>query len=163
MAEILNSNEIYYQSFEPKVQNRFIMYIDGIPAFVIKKTDRPNVTSERKELDHINLKRYYKGKTTWGEIAIELYDPIVPSAAQAMMEWLRLSHESATGRGGYQDMYKKDIIINILGPVGDKIESWKLIGAFPTSIDFGNADWSSGGESLNITANLSIDYAILEY
>lgn len=163
MAELLNPTEIFYVSFEPKVQNRFIMYVDGIPAFTIRKTDRPKPSSERKPLDHINLQRYYKGKTVWGEVVIELYDPVVPSAAQAVMEWLRLAHESVTGRDGYMDFYKKDVIINVLGPVGDKVEEWKLVGAFPTSIDFGSGDWANTGDPLNITVNLSIDYAILQY
>ena len=34
---ILNTNEIMFTAFEPKVQNRFIMYIDGIPAFLVKR------------------------------------------------------------------------------------------------------------------------------
>jgi hypothetical protein len=163
VAELLNSNEIMFTAFEPKVQNRFIVSIDGIPAFTIRKTDRPKVVSEKKVLDHINIQRYYKGKTTWSDVVIELYDPVVPSASQAMMEWLRLSHESVTGRDGYMDFYKKDIIINVLGPVGDKVEEWKLIGAFPINIDFGNGDWTNGGDAFGITATLSIDYAILQF
>ena len=35
---ILNTNEMMFTAFEPKLQNRFIMYIDGIPAFLVKKT-----------------------------------------------------------------------------------------------------------------------------
>ena len=40
-------------------------------------------------------------------LAITLYDPVVPSV---VMEWVRLHHESVTGRDGYSDFYKKDII-----------------------------------------------------
>lgn len=163
MAELLNPNEIFWTAFEPKTQNRFIMYVDGIPAFTIRKCDRPKITSEKKELDHINLKRYYKGKTTWGDITMELYDPIVPSAAQAVMEWFRLSHESVTGRDGYMDFYKKDVVINVLGPVGDKVEEWKLVGAFPINGDFQSVDWSNGGDALSITVTLSVDYCVLQY
>lgn len=163
MAELLNPNECMFSNFETKTINRFIMYVDGIPAFTISKCDRPKVVSEKKALDHINLQRYYKGKTTWSDISMELYDPIVPSAAQAVMEWIRLSHESVTGRDGYNDMYAKDLVINVLGPVGDKVEEWKLVGAFPISADFGNLDWSNGGDPLKITVVLSINYAILQY
>lgn len=163
MAELINPNEIFWTSFEPKTQNRFIMYVDGIPAFTIRKTDRPKVQSEKKTLDHINLQRYYKGKTTWQDITLELYDPIVPSAAQAVMEWIRLSHESVTGRDGYMDFYKKDVVINILGPVGDKVEEWKLVGAFPINADFQSVDWQNGGDALSVTVTLSIDYAVLQY
>ena len=40
---ILNTNEMMFTAFEPKLQNRFVMYIDGIPAFIVKKVGRPNV------------------------------------------------------------------------------------------------------------------------
>jgi GTPase len=33
---VLNPNEIFFTAFEPKQANRFIMYIDGIPAYEIK-------------------------------------------------------------------------------------------------------------------------------
>jgi hypothetical protein len=33
---VLNPNEIFFTAFEPKVQNRFIMYVDGIPSYIIK-------------------------------------------------------------------------------------------------------------------------------
>ena len=47
-------------------------------------------------------------------IEISLYDPVVPSGVE-VMEWVRLSHESVTGRDGYSDFYKKDITFNVLG------------------------------------------------
>ncbi len=163
MADLLNSNEIFFTTFEPKVKNRFILYCDGIPSFLIKKCKRPSPKSEKKTLDHINIQRYYKGKTTWDDLTIELYDPIVPSGAQAVMEWIRLGHESVTGRDGYSDFYKKDLTINVLGPVGDKVEEWTLKGAFITSADFGELDWGDSGEAMTISLTLAVDYCILQY
>ena len=46
------------------------------------------------------------------------------------MEWVRLSHESVTGRDGYSDFYKKDITFNVLEIVGDKVEEWTLKGSY---------------------------------
>lgn len=163
MADLLNSNEIFWTAYEPKTQNRFIMYIDGIPSFIIRKTDRPKIVSERKALDHINLQRYYKGKSIWQEIAMELYDAIVPSGAQAVMEWVRLSHESVTGRDGYMDFYKKNITINVLGPVGDKVEEWTGVGAFVTNADFQSVDWTNTGDPVSINITVSADYWILQF
>lgn len=164
MADLLQSNEIFYQSFEPKVQNRFIMYLDGIPSFLIKKCDRPKPNTAKKALDHINLQRYYKGKTVWDPIAISLYDPIAPSGAQAVMEWIRLHHESVTGRDGYADFYKKDVTINVLGPVGDKVEEWTLKGAFISGVtNFGTMEWSNDGDHISIELELTMDYCILQY
>ena len=163
MSELLNSNEIFYRNWEPKVKNRFILYMDGIPSFIIKKVKRPTFKSEKKNIDYINLQRYYKGKSTWDNVTMELYDPIVPAGSQAVMEWIRLSHESVTGRDGYQDFYKKDLTLNVLGPVGDKVEEWTLKGAFVVSSDFGEGDWSDSGEPLTINLEVSVDYCVLQY
>ena len=159
---ILNTNEMMYTAFEPKLKNRFVMFIDGIPAFLIKQAQKPNISFEEITLDHINVKRKIKGKATWGDVTCTLYDPITPSGAQAVMEWIRLSHESVTGRDGYSDFYKKDIRINALGPVGDIVEEWILKGAYVQSANFGDMDWSSDSPA-NISLTIVMDYAILNY
>ena len=159
---ILNTNEIMFTAFEPKVQNRFIMYIDGIPAFLVKKISRPNVQFGDVTLDHINVKRKLKGKADWQNVTATLYDPVTPSGAQAVMEWVRLSHESVTGRDGYSDFYKKDIRFDALGPVGDIVEEWIMKGAYVQQANFGEMDWSVD-TPVEITLTIRMDYAILNY
>lgn len=163
MAELLNPNEIFATSYEPKTVNRFIMYMDGIPSFIIKKTSRPTLSQNPQQLDHINMRTFYKGKSVWGTVSIELYDPIVPSGAQAVMEWIRLGHESVTGRNGYSDFYKKDLTINVLGPVGDKVEEWILKGSFITEVNFGELNWEDNGQPVNISLTVQPDICILNY
>ena len=162
MAEVLEFNDMFYTNFEPKMKNRFIMEIDGIPSYLIRVANRPTITFEKVTLDHINVKRQLKGKGEWQDVTMTLFDPIVPSGAQAVMEWVRLSHESLTGRDGYADMYKKDLQVYMLGPVGDKIEQWTLKGAFIQSANFGDLDWSSN-DPASIELTLAYDYAILEF
>jgi hypothetical protein len=162
MAEVLEFNDMFYTNFEPKMKNRYIMEIDGIASYLIKTANRPSIQFEVVTLDHINVKRKLKGKGEWQDIEITLFDPIVPSGAQQVMEWVRLSHESITGRDGYADFYKKDLDIFMLGPVGDKIEQWKIKGAFISNAVFNDLDWASNDPS-EITLTLSYDYAILEY
>ena len=162
MAQLLDPTEIMFTAFEPKVANRFIMYIEGIPAYLIKAANRPGITFGDVVLDHINVERKLKGKGRWNDVSITLYDPVVPSASQAVMEWVRLSHESVTGRDGYSDFYKKDITFNALGPVGDKVEEWTLKGAFITATTFGDMDWANDA-FVEISLTLAYDYAILQY
>ena len=69
------------------------MFIDGIPAFLIKQAQKPTISFSEITLDHINVKRKIKGKADWNDVTCTLYDPITPSGAQAVMEWIRLSHE----------------------------------------------------------------------
>ena len=162
MAQLIDPNEIMFTSFEPKMSNRFIMYIEGIPAYLVKTAARPTVENGEVAIDHINVKRYVKGRSDWSTVAVSLYDAVVPSAAQAAMEWVRLHHESVTGRDGYSDFYKKDITFNSLGPVGDKVEEWTLKGAFITSAAFSDMDYS-GGDVATVDLTLRYDYAILQY
>ena len=164
MANLIDPTEQMFTNFEPKVKNRFIMYVDGLPSYLIRKVNRPAIANNEVAFKHMNVTRYLKGRSDWEAITgVELYDPIVPSAAQATMEWVRLHHESVTGREGYADFYKKDITINVLGPVGDKVEEWTLKGAFVTKADFGELSWDNDAEAVLVTLDIRFDYAILQY
>ena len=160
---VLDPNEIFFTAFEPKQTNRFIMYIDGIPAYEIKGVGAVNLTQSTVPLNHINVQRFVKGKTTWGTIQFTLFDPITPSGAQAVMEWVRLHHESVTGRDGYSDFYKKDVTIDVLGPVGDIVSEWVIKGAFIKAAEFGEYSWDNENAAQNLTVTLGMDYCVLNF
>ena len=162
MAQLLTPQEIMFTNFEPKVANRFIMYIEGVPAYLIKAANRPELQQNRITIDHVNVKRYVKGRSEWQELTITLYDPIVPSGAQAVMEWVRLHHESVTGRDGYSDFYKKNITLNALGPVGDIVGEWIIQGAYVKTATFGEYDWSND-QALELSVTLAMDYCVLNF
>jgi hypothetical protein len=162
MAEIVSFDQMFFTDFEPKMKNRYVMEIDGIPSYMVKAAARPSITFETVTLNHINIKRKLQGTGEWQDVTITLYDPIVPSGAQSVMEWVRLGHESLTGRKGYASFYKKDITFYMLGPVGDKVEQWTLKGAFINSANFGDVAFDST-EPATIELGLSYDYAVLEY
>ena len=70
MPELIDATEIMFTPFEPKTKNRFVMYIESIPAYLIKTANRPQITFEEIVLDHINVKRYVKGKGEWQPLAL---------------------------------------------------------------------------------------------
>ena len=162
MPELVEATDIMFTPFEPKLKNRFIMQIDGINAYLIKAINRPTLESDEVILEHMNVTRYVKGKGTWETLDITLYDPIVPSGAQAVMEWVRLHKESVTGRDGYSDFYKKDVTFNVLGPVGDKVEEWTLKGAWIQTANFGELSFENA-TPVEIACTLRYDYAILQF
>jgi len=159
---VLDPNEIMFTAFEPKVTNRFIMYIDGIPSYMVKSVTSPSFTDGVIKLDHINTYRKIRGKREWQNMTLSLYDPITPSGAQAVMEWARLGYESVTGRAGYSDFYKKDVTLNMLGPVGDIVGEWIVKGAFVQSSNFGTYNWSTD-EAISVELVLSMDYCVLNF
>ena len=160
---VLDPNEIFFTAFEPKQANRFIMYIDGIPSYEIKGVSAVSLTQGTVALNHINVQRFVKGKTTWGPIQMTLFDPITPSGAQAVMEWVRLHHESVTGRDGYSDFYKKDLTMNILGPVGDVVSEWVVKGALITTANFGDYNWDTADSAQEIQLTVQPDYCVLNF
>lgn len=160
---ILDANEIFFTAFEPKQPNRFVMYVDGIPAFMIKQVSAVTLEQTEVVLNHINVLRKVKGKSKWSDITLTLFDPITPSGAQAVMEWVRLHHESVTGRDGYSDFYKKDLRFDILGPVGDIVSEWIVKGAFIKNANFGEYNYDTEGGAVNIQLTLGVDYMILNF
>ena len=162
MANLVAEQELFFKAFEPKMANRFILYADGLPAYVVKGVARPSLTQDAKVLNHINVQRYVKGRTVWGAISMTLFDPIVPSSAQSVMEWVRLHHESVTGRDGYADFYKKDLTINLLGPVGDKVEEWILKGCMITQATFGELSFDTD-DPMQVEVTVQPDLCILNY
>jgi hypothetical protein len=160
---VLSPNEIFYTAFEPKQPNRFIMYVDGIPSFMIKGISEVSLTQGVVELNHINIQRKVKGKSVWNNMTMTLFDPITPSGAQAAIEWIRLSHESVTGRDGYSDFYKKDLTIDVLGPVGDVVSEWIIKGAFPANVNWGAYNYDTVDAAVEITIEIAMDYCILNF
>ena len=160
---ILNLTYIFMTPFEPQQKNRFYLEIDGIPSYMIKGMSGISLNQGVVTLNHINVQRFVKGKTVWNTIDFTLFSPITPSGAQAVMEWVRLSHESVTGRDGYSDFYKKDLKVNVLGPVGDIVSVWSIKGAFITNANFGDYNWDTENAAQEIQITVRPDYCILEY
>jgi len=160
---VLDSNEIFYTAFEPKQKNRFILYVDGFPSYIMKGVGAVSLTQGTVPLNHINVQRFVKGKTTWNTIDFTLFDPITPSGAQAVMEWVRLHHESVTGRDGYSDFYKKDLTVNVLGPVGDIVSEWVIKGALITAASFGDYSWDEENAAQTISMTVQPDYCVLNF
>ena len=46
MADFINADDLFYREYEPKLQNRYVLIIEGIPAFTIKTAGRPSLEFE---------------------------------------------------------------------------------------------------------------------
>ena len=162
MAETLSVTEMIPNKFEPKRKNRWIFAIEGIDAFILKTAARPSFTINEQEINFINAKRYVAGKMTFDTMSITLHDPIAPSGAQQVMEWIRTHYESVSGRAGYADFYKRDCQLKMLDPVGTVVELWDIKGAFLTNANFGDLSYD-GDEPTDISITLRFDNCVLQY
>lgn len=162
MAETLSVSDMLPTKFEPLAKRRFVFAIEGIDSFLIKSAKRPQFTTEEVPISWINSTRYVAGKTTFGELAVTLHDPIAPSASQQVMEWIRLCFESVSGRAGYADFYKRDIQIKMLDPVGTVVQLWDIKGAFLKSADYGDLAYE-GSDITEIALSIRYDNCVIQY
>jgi len=162
MAETLDVIEMLPNSFEPKRKFRWVLQIEGIDAFIVKSAARPSYSTEEVVIPFINSTRYVAGRTTFGEMAIKLHDPIAPSGAQQVMEWIRLHFESVSGRGGYADFYKRDLQLKLLDPIGSVVEMWDIKGAWIKTCNFGDLAYE-GSDIAEIDISLRFDQAVLQF
>lgn len=163
MAETLSVPEMLPTKFEPLAKRRFVLAIEGIDAFLIKTAARPTYSTEEVTVNFINSTRYLAGKTTFGTMSVTLHDPIAPSGAQQVMEWVRLCFESVSGRGGYADFYKRDIQIKMLDPVGTVVQLWDIKGAFITEANFNDISYDSTADLAEISLTIRFDNAVLQF
>lgn len=159
MAEILETNQMLSNTYEPKRKFRWIMEIDGIDGFTLKTAARPQQTFEETVIDFINTKRYLAGKMAYSPLNITLHDPIFPSAAQKVMQWVRRCYEVQTGRMGYATFYKQDFTLKMLDPQGVVIEKWDLKGAWVQDSNFSELDFASS-DAVEIALVVRYDSAI---
>jgi hypothetical protein len=162
MADLLMKMPIPY---EPKRQNRFILRFPsslGINEWFVETAARPSIKINSTEIPFLNTSTFVAGRFNWDPISVKFRDPIGPSAAQALMEWVRLCAESVTGRMGYAAGYKQDVDLEMLDPTGVPVEKWILQGTFLTDVNFGSLAYNQDGLA-EITASLRMDRCILVY
>lgn len=151
--------------YEPLRKNRFLLRFPsdlGIQEWWVSNASRPTITMGETEIPFLNTSTWVVGRYLWEQINVTLRDPIGPSASQAIMEWVRLSSESVTGRQGYAVAYKRDLVLEMLDPTGTAVSQWILKNCFIVSAAGG--DLSYDDDSLS-TWELTIrpDYCILSY
>jgi hypothetical protein len=161
--ETLSVAEMIPNKFEPKRTNRWIFALEGIDSFLVKSASRPQIQINAQTINYINSQRHIAGKATWQDISVDLYDPIAPSGAQQVMEWVRTHHETVSGRAGYADFYKRDCQIKLLDPVGTVIELWDMKGCQLTSANFNGLQYDDEGTPLTIQLGIKFDNCVLQY
>ncbi len=162
MAETLSINKTLPVKWEPVMKNRAVLEIEGIDYFLVKSFAAPEIQVEKADIHWLNVQRKVATKMTFQPMNVTLHQAIAPNATQQIQEWLRLSTEYISGRSGYMDFYKRDIVIKVLDPVLNVINRWEIRGAFITSANFGEFAHESA-ELQEITLTLEYDIAYCTY
>jgi len=151
---------------EPKRNFRFLMYLNGIPQWVIKKTGKPTFKLGEAKHEYLNHTFYYPGRLEWDKITVELVDPVAPDASSRLMEILFDSGYNFPQNANQTTTVSKARAVNALGNVqidqigaeGQTVEAWVLKNAWITSAKFGDLDYKSD-DLTGLSLEIRFDWA----
>jgi hypothetical protein len=152
------------ESYRPQLQFRFRIIFSVLDAvqFYGKSVDLPSAENNPITVEYGNTYMKVKGKTRWNDINITCYSYEDITQIE-LWEYLdKLHHGVKEGKDGFAKDYKRDIQIQLLAPDEEKVVgTWRLVGAFVASINYGKLDWGAE-EVVQPELTLAYDYAIYE-
>ena len=149
-------------NYNPHLAFRFRVQFSSLNniQFYGKSTTLPSFDNSPITLDYGNTQMFVKGKTKWNEIDMVLYAYERMTINELWGYLNDLHHDVNEARDEYPDTYKKDILIQLLGPTDNLVGTFTLIGAFLSKLNFGQMDWSS--EDV-VQPSISIRYDYVKY
>ena len=132
MPQTIPVDQMLPTRFEPKRRFRWILSVEGLDNFLLKRCERPL------------LERTWYGKWKPGPMSIVMHDPIAPSGSQQVMEWVMAND-------------RRNACLILLDPIGTAIEKWQLLDIKLMAVDFGTLDYSPAKDSEDIN-EVTIDW-----
>jgi len=153
---------------EPKRANKWVLYINEIPTWIVKKVGKPGYAVTEATHKYLNHTFYYPGRVEWQEIALTLVDPVDPDASEQMIKKLRTSGYIFPTNSEQTQTISKVKAVEVLGsprivqidPDGQIVEEWTLYNAWVKSVKFGELDYEQDNLT-NIEITLRYDWANL--
>lgn len=166
-------------SIEPKRQFRWLLYIAGMPQFIVKNVKKPSFSVSETQHDFLNYKFYYPGRVEWSTIDVTIVDPVQPDSTASLVKVLEaagyvLPDKFTSQANEPRTISKKAFVDGLGGQIQlvqfgantgaqqeNVLEKWTLNNPFLTNVDFGNLDYSSD-ELVDISMTIRYDWATLE-
>ena len=161
------------KTVEPKRTFRWLLYLSGMPQFIVKSVKKPSFNVGTTAHQFLNYEFHYPGVVKWQPINFTIVDPVKPDSTKSLYRILEqsgyvipsqyLQAEATTiSKAAMVDALGGEIKIAQLDTEGkNPIETWVIKNPLITSVDFGELNYGSE-EMLNIAVNLTYDYATIE-
>jgi hypothetical protein len=152
----------------PKRQHRWLMTINGIPQWLVKKVNKPSFEISEVKHNYLNHTFYYPGRVEYQKSEITLVDPVSPDAAGLMMQLLAESGYSLPTSMNVTNTITKARAVGAMGDVritqidgnGKMIDQFTFINAWLSSAKFGDLDYSSD-ELVDVTLSIRYDFVTM--
>jgi len=154
---------------EPKRADRFLMYINGIPEWMISKTGKPSPKISVVKKQYLNHTFKYPGKVEWESITFTLNDPVEPDASATLMNILWKSGYAFPDAPNDHSTISKaraiaalgNVHIDTLGADGEVTERWRPVNAWISGFKLSDQDYAAD-EMNNAEVTIEFDYAELD-
>jgi hypothetical protein len=150
-------------SFHPSLQFRYKVLSSKLPGahFYARSAQQPSLETNPVTVEHINAYFKVKGKLRWNSITLSCYQ-FEGMTAQQLWDYINGSHQTvSSATDTYAPAYKHDMQILTLAPDGDTpVATWKLVGAFIESSNWGDMDWGTD-DVIQCEITVAYDYAML--
>lgn len=127
-------------------------------TLLVKSVSLPTENTEVNTLDHFNQQIKLAGKTTFSEGNIVIHDAITYDTEKVFRGWRKKVYDAKTGTVGYAANYKCTGTLTEYSPNGEVERVWALEGCWPSTVDYGDLDYESGGYK-DISATIVFDWA----
>ncbi|HAI40281.1 MAG TPA: hypothetical protein DCM40_20385 [Maribacter sp.] len=157
---------------EPKRAFRWLLYLSGMPQFIVTKVKKPGFTVGNTPYQFLNYEFKYPGRVVWSPINFTIVDPVSPDSTGSLYKILTnagyvipINYQEAApatiSKKGMVESLGTQIKLAQLNQDGAPIETWTMNNPLITSVDFGDLDYSNEG-LVNIAVNLTYDWATVE-
>ena len=163
-------------NIEPKRKFKFILRLGDIPAWVVKSAGRPSITvSDGAKHQFLSHEFKFPGRVTWGDIELQLVDPINPDIAATVFNVIERAGYSVPSKWtGQNELWRRsiskrrfasdsltDVTIQTIDSDGKKVEEWRLVNAWIKSIKYDDVSYDSE-DLMTVSISLAYDFAHLE-
>lgn len=155
-------NEAEYQlqgknHFEVQFEDNDLAWSEQM-TLLVKSFPLPKETTEVNTLDHFNQQIKLAGKTTFDGGELVIHDAIDKDVEIMFRKWRNMVYNASKGTVGYAYEYKKKGTVTEYKPNGDGGRKWRLVGCWPSTVNYGELDYETGGYK-DITATIVYDWA----
>lgn len=145
-------------------RNHWEIQIQGIDSIIAAQNfNPPNYDVEKIEVPHYNDVIKIAGKTTPGDLRVDLLDFVKPNIAGQVWDWFKLVYDPNTSKRKYASRYKRQARIFLYDPEEVLLRTWSLKGLFPLNNPFGGESYDySSHDVVKIAMAFSVDYCTMD-
>ena len=158
---------------DPKRKFRFLVTIGSMPdgaTWYSKSINKPTVTIAEATHKFLNHTFHYPGSVTWNEITATLVDPVSPDAAVNLSRIIKESgyhppvdvNDTTTISKSTAVAALQSVVISQINSGGAPMETWTLVNAFITEVDYGGELSYDGDDLAEISVKFRYDWASIE-